>query len=198
MVPFVTPGGDTNHIPSTSKDYRKGNDQEYGLTQDPEEAMENQYLYRASAISTELRGGIVTGDDIQPSIPFSAPPEFQGQPGRWTPEHFFVASIAGCFVSTFSGMAHFSKFDYLSLELEVEGLIQKDEGGWRFTQVTLRPRLRIAPTKEHERAIRLLEKAEKTCLVTRSLASRIVFEPEILVEEEAYESQKLEDSFPVT
>jgi organic hydroperoxide reductase OsmC/OhrA len=160
--------------------------------------MENQYLYRVNAFSTELRGGLVTAEELQPSIPFSAPPEFQGESGRWTPEHFFVAAIAGCFVSTFSGIAHFSKFEFLSFELEVEGTIQKDEGGWRFTQVTLRPRLKIAPARERERAMRLLEKAEKTCLVIRSLTSRVVLEPEILVEEEILEGQKLGNSFPVT
>ena len=160
--------------------------------------MESQYLYRVNAFSTELRGGVVAAEEIQPSIPFSAPPEFQGEPARWTPEHFFLAAVAGCFVSTFSGMAHFSKFEFLSLELEVEGMIQKDEGGWRFTQVTLRPRVKIAPARERERAIRLLEKAEKTCLIIRSLGSRVILEPEIFVEEEALESQRLENSFPIT
>ncbi len=160
--------------------------------------MENQYLYRVNAFSTDLRGGIVTAEEFQPSIPFSVPPEFQGESGRWTPEHFFVAAIAGCFLSTFSGIARLSKFEFLSFELEVEGAIQRDSDGWRFTQVTLRPQLKIALARERERAVRLLEKAEKTCLVIRSLTSRVVLEPEIVVEEEALETQKLGNSCPVT
>jgi organic hydroperoxide reductase OsmC/OhrA len=160
--------------------------------------MEKQYVYRLSASSTTLRSGMVVVEEVQPSIPFSAPPEFQGEPGRWTPEHLFLASIAGCFVSTFSGIANFSKFEFLSLELELEGKIEKDEGGWRFTRVHLRPRLKIALVKDRERATRLLEKAEKTCLVARSLTSQIILEPEIFVEEELLEQQKMENSFPVT
>lgn len=89
--------------------------------------MENHYVYRVSAFSTTVRSGLASVEDIQPPIAFSAPPEFQGEPGRWTPEHFFLASVAGCFVSTFSGIANFSKFDFLSLELEAEGTIEKDE-----------------------------------------------------------------------
>jgi organic hydroperoxide reductase OsmC/OhrA len=160
--------------------------------------MEKQYVYRVSASSTALRSGVAVAEEIQPSIAFSAPLEFQGEPGHWTPEHFFLASVAGCFVSTFSGIANFSKFEFLSLELEAEGTIEKDEGGWRFTRVNLRPRLKIAMEKDRERANRLLEKAEKTCLVARSLTSRIVLEPEVLVEEELVERQKMENSFPVT
>jgi peroxiredoxin-like protein len=140
----------------------------------------------------------VVAEDIEPSITFSAPPEFQGEGGLWTPEHFFVAAVAGCFISTFSGMAHFSQFDFLSLELETEGLIAKDEGGWRFTQVTLRPRLKIAQEKDRERAARLLEKAERSCLVVRSLTTQVTLEPEIVLEEEFIESQKMRNSVPIT
>ena len=160
--------------------------------------MEHQYLYRVNACSTTVRSGTVAVEEIQPAIAFSAPPEFQGEPGQWTPEHFFLASVAGCFVSTFSGIASFSKLDFLSLEVEVEGTIEKDAGGWRFTQVNVRPRLRIAQEMNRERASRLLEKAEKTCLVARSLNSRIVLEPEILVEEELLERQKIGNSISIT
>jgi len=145
--------------------------------------MENQYTYRVNASSTTIRSGLVAPSGIEPSIEFSAPPEFQGKPGYWTPEHFLIAAVAGCFVSTFSGMAHISKLDFLLLDLEVEGTLEREEGGWRFTQFNLRPRLKIDLQKDRDRAIRLLEKAEKTCLVARSLNSRIVLEPEVLIEE---------------
>jgi organic hydroperoxide reductase OsmC/OhrA len=160
--------------------------------------MENHYLYRVNASSTALRGGIVVAEDVEPSITFSAPPEFQGERGLWTPEHFFLASVAGCFISTFSGISHFSKFEFLSLELETEGLIAKDEGGWRFTNVTLRPRLKIAHEKDRERAGRLLEKAERSCLVVRSLTTQVTLEPEIVLEEEFIERQKMGNSVPIT
>lgn len=153
--------------------------------------MEHQYTYRVNASSTTLRSGLASANGIQPPIKFSAPPEFQGEAGCWTPEHLFVAAVAGCFVSTFSGIANASKFEFLSLDLEVEGVLQKEEGGWRFTQVNLRPRLKIALQKDVERANRLLEKAEKTCLVARSLNSRTVLEPEVLVEEVPVEHEKM-------
>ena len=160
--------------------------------------MEKQYVYRVTAASTAVRSGVAIADDVQPSIAFSAPPEFQGETGRWTPEHLFLASVAGCYVSTFSGMAQFSKFEFLSLDLEVEGVLSKEETGWRFAQVNLRPRLKIAQEKDRERASRLLEKAEKTCLIIRSTNSKVILEPELMVEEEVLEREKMGNSIPIS
>ena len=163
--------------------------------------MANRYVYRVAASSTALRGGIASAENIQPSIGFSAPPEFQGQSGQsgsWTPEHFFVTSVASCFVSTFSGMADLSKLEFLLLEVDAEGILAKDEGGWRFTQINLRPRLNIAQEKDRERAGRLLEKAEQKCLIVRSLACPTVLEPEIVVQEEFLERLKMGNSVPIS
>lgn len=160
--------------------------------------MDKQYVYRVTAASTAALGGVAIADEIQPSITFSAPPEFQGEAGRWTPEHLFLASVAGCFVSTFSGIAQFSKFEFLSLDLEVEGVLSKEEGGWRFARVNLHPRLKIAQEKDHDRANRLLEKAEKTCLVVRSINSKVILEPEVIVEEEVLEREKMGNSIPIS
>ena len=104
--------------------------------------MNNTHKYRIRATSTAVRSGLATAEGIEPSIAFSAPPEFKGQAGRWTPEHFLVAAVASCFISTFSGMATNSKFEFVSLELETEGFIAEDQVGWRFREVVLRaPRL---------------------------------------------------------
>ena len=35
--------------------------------------------------------GTVAGDTVGKAIEFSAPPEFHGEPGFWTPEHFLLA-----------------------------------------------------------------------------------------------------------
>jgi organic hydroperoxide reductase OsmC/OhrA len=160
--------------------------------------MEKQYVYRVTAVSTVGLSGVATAEEIQPSIAFSAPPEFQGEAGRWTPEHLFLASVAGCFMSTFSGMAQFSKFEFLSLDLEVEGVLSKEGEGWRFTQVSMQPRLKIAQENDRERANRLLEKAEKTCLVVHSINSKVILEPEVIVEEEVLEREKMGNSIPIS
>ena len=139
------------------------------------------YRYYTSAIWTEGRKGTVSAEGIADPVRFSAPPEFMGEAGTWTPEHFFAAAIASCFVTTFKAIAEFSKFEFLSLQVEVEAILEKEQGGFSFTKVVVQPLLEIAAASEQERALRLLEKAERACLVSRSVKSQIELQPEVLV-----------------
>lgn len=146
--------------------------------------MKDRHEYRVKAVSTVTRSGIVLADGIQPVLAFSAPPEFHGQAGHWTPEHFFVSALASCFLSTFSGGASVSGLSFVSLALDAEGILGADEAGWRFTEVILHPHLKIACEEDRERANRLLHKAEKSCLVARSISCHVSMVPVVEVEEE--------------
>lgn len=145
--------------------------------------MEASHSYQVRAKCTRSRSGVVASDEVPRPISFSAPPEFLGESGVWTPEHFFVAAVVSCYVSNFSGMSEMSKFGFVSLEVEAKGVLEKGREGWRFTEVRLHPALKIAREHDRERANRLLEKAERSCPVTRSISARITVEPTISVAE---------------
>jgi len=150
--------------------------------------METIHKYEVRAKSTRPRSGVVASDAIPQPIIFSAPPEFSGEPHVWTPEHFFMAAIVSCFVVTFSGISELSKFNYVSLEVEAEGTLERDAGGWKFTSIRLFPDLKIAREEDRERGARLLEKAERTCLIARSISAPVSLELTIkLVSEVALE-----------
>lgn len=143
--------------------------------------MNTGYHFASSARWTGGRRGVVEGHGIEPPIDFSAPPEFQGQAGVWTPEHFFTAAVATCFITTFQAIAALSKFEARALEVSAEGQVEKAEGGFRFTRVTVHPVLTITNESDRERALRLLEKTERVCLVSRSLQSRIILDPRVVL-----------------
>jgi len=143
--------------------------------------MEKSYTYRVTTHWTQHKRGIVEGQTIPRTINFAAPPEFGGEPGLWTPEHLLVASVSTCFVSTFRAVAEASKVEFDGVEIETEGMIEKLEVGFRFTKITLRPQVLIHDEKDRERVGRLLEKAERVCLVSRSLACTIVLDAKIMV-----------------
>ena len=67
-----------------------------------------------------------------------------------------------------------------ALELSASGTVDRAGGGLRFTEIVLRPRLTLGPGADRDRAVRVLQKAEKTCLVSASLATPIRLEPEIV------------------
>jgi peroxiredoxin-like protein len=145
--------------------------------------METKYTYHASAQWHRLDRGFVELEHGAPRIiNFSAPPEFGGEPGFWTPEHFLLAAVTTCFVATFRAVATASKLEFQGIEVAADGMIEKDSGGFRFTKINLKPVVIVYAEQERERAQRLLEKAEKLCLVTRSLACTVELESKILAE----------------
>jgi len=141
------------------------------------------YTYRTTARWTEQKRGIVEVEGIPRTINFAAPPEFGGEPGLWSPELLLLAAVSTCFVATLRAVAENSKLTFSSLELAAEGTIEKEEGGFRFTRIALRPVVAIEKENERERLRRLLEKAERVCLVSRSLSCATILEPKILVQE---------------
>jgi peroxiredoxin-like protein len=149
-----------------------------------EDGMESIHEYRVEAIGAGGRNGVVHAEGILPAISFSPPPEFQGEVGRWTPEHFLVAAVASCFISTFEGMAQTSRLEFGSFRLAAEGVLTKQDSGWRFTEIRLRPTVALRKEEDLDRAVRLLEKAEKSCLVARSLQCKITLFPGVQIEEE--------------
>lgn len=146
--------------------------------------MEAQQEYRVNAFGAGGRSGVVHAEGVLSCISFSAPPEFLGEPGRWTPEHFLVAAVASCFVSTFSGIAEKSRMRFVSFNLGAEGVLGNEDGIWRFTEITLRPVVTIPNEEDRGQAIRLLEKAEKSCLIARSLQFKVTLVPVVKVEVE--------------
>jgi len=145
--------------------------------------MDKKFTYHAAAHWTLHKRGIVeAGADIPRTINFAAPPEFGGEPGLWTPEHLWLAAISTCYVATFRAVAEASKVEIHGLEVAVEGLIEKVDGKYQFTKVTLRPTVSIVHEQDYERTGKIIEKAERSCLIARSISAVMVVEPKIVVE----------------
>ncbi len=144
------------------------------------------FSYHVTARWTSHKRGIVEGENIPRTINFAAPPEFGGEPGLWTPEHLLLASVSTCYVATLRAVAEASKLEFNSLELGVDGTVEKQEGGFRFTRIVLHPAVTIEKEEDRERMGRMLEKAERVCLISRSLACPIALEAKIGVAEHAH------------
>lgn len=111
----------------------------------------------------------------------SAPPvEFGGPGGRWSPESLLVAAVADCFVLSFRAIARASKLDWADLHCAVSGTLDRADGKTRFTAFTLHARLVTPQGVDADKAVRLLEKAEASCLITNSLSAATHLTTEVL------------------
>ena len=139
--------------------------------------MNKEHTYRVVAWWSAGKTGLAKSDAAPSAIHFTAPPQFGGLQGRWSPEDLLLGAVAGCFTTTFRALAEYSKFDYADLEVEARGTIRKLDSGYGFTEIVLRPKLTMYDEQEQPRARRMLEKAKGLCLVSRALSIPLKFEP---------------------
>lgn len=129
--------------------------------------------FESAARWTERRKGVAECDQTAQPLEFSAPQEFQGEAGYWTPEHLLLGAVASCFVTTFRAIAELSRFEAAALEVSALGAVLKSAEGFEFGEITLRPVLTIREPGQRERALRLLEKTEQLCLISRALKAPV-------------------------
>jgi peroxiredoxin-like protein len=142
------------------------------------------YFYETEVAWTGERKGELKAPGLE-ILEVATPPEFNGHEGIWSPEHYFVASVNACFMTTFLAIAEMSKLAFLQFSCKARGKLDKVEGvGFQMTEIELRPKLVIRNGRDLERAGRILEKAERNCLITNSIKSVVKMESEVAVAKE--------------
>lgn len=136
------------------------------------------HRYEVHALA-EAEGSVTLDSPALPSLSTAAPPQYDGPGGQWAPETLFVAAVADCFILTFRAVASASKLPWRDIACSAEGVVDRRDGTVQFTELRLRARLSLPAGGDADRGRRLLEKAEKACLVTNSLKCEPVLETEI-------------------
>jgi len=151
----------------------------------------SEHEYQVAAWWTSGRTGIAKSRSSPNAIHFTAPKSFGGLEGRWTPEELLLAAISGCFTTTFRTIVSKAESDFTDLEVEAVATMRKVDCGYIFTEIVLRPVLKIADPEQRERAIDLLNRAARLCLVSRTLDIPLRFEPEVEVTHELARSESV-------
>ena len=127
------------------------------------------HRYVVSSTATP-EGNILLESAGIPPLTTVTPPEFDGPGGLWSPETLLVAAVIDCFLLTFRGIARASRMSWTSVSATCEGTLERPDGVTRFTRFDLRARVVLPPGVSEDQARRILQRAEATCLVTRSLS----------------------------
>ena len=145
--------------------------------------MSDQHQYQVKLNWIEDRKGILQSDVLNSKIEVVTPPEFpKGITGLWSPEHLFVASVNSCFMTTFLAVAENSKLDFTHFECNAVETLERVEGKFCITEITLSPILTIKDEMLKEKGIRIMEMSEKACLISNSITSKVILQPEVRIE----------------
>jgi len=144
--------------------------------------METVHHYEVKLDWESERKGLMSSPVLESNIEVATPPEFpKGIAGIWSPEHLLVAAVNSCLMTTFLAIAENSKFDFINFESKADGKLEKIEGKLMISEIVLTPVLTISNDADKEKALRILQKSEAACLISNSVKSTIVFQPEIKV-----------------
>ncbi|MDR7210255.1 OsmC family protein [Flavobacterium piscis] len=145
--------------------------------------MSDKHKYQVKLNWIEDRKGTLQSDVLNTKIEVVTPPEFpKGIPGLWSPEHLFVASVNSCFMTTFLAVAENSKLEFTNFECNAIGTLDRMEGKFCITEITLSPILTIKDETFRDKGIRVMEMSEKACLISNSITSKVILQPEVRIE----------------
>ena len=120
--------------------------------------------YRAYERAHEVRA------EGKPPIAGSSDPGFRGDPARWNPEELLVASLSQCHMLWFLHLCAVEKVVVTGYEDRPQGVMaETPDGGGRFEEVVLRPRVTLADPGQAGRAAELHEKAHELCFIASSV-----------------------------
>ena len=128
------------------------------------------------------RIGILFSPELNDEMQVATPPQFQnGVEKVWSPEHLFTAAVNSCLMTTFLAVAENSKLEFKKFSSKAHGKLEKIDGRYIMSEITLIPSLTIFREEVRVKAIRILNKSEESCLISNSVRSKIVMTAEIKV-----------------
>lgn len=118
----------------------------------------------------------------KPDFIGTSAPGYMGSPYHYNPEDLLVASLSACHMLTYLAYCANSKVHVLSYSDEAEGLLTQEGKITKFTQVTLRPKIKITRDSNLDRAKELHDKAHHACFIANSVNFTTNIVPEFEVE----------------
>ena len=135
--------------------------------------------YRCVATANASQSVVQVASDGLANLATDAPKEFGGPGDQWSPEALLIAAVADCFVLTFRAIAAPSRVTWHAIDCEATGTLERVDRTPQFTEIRLAIRISVPSDMEEERITRVLEKAEKSCLITNSLNATVHLDVEI-------------------
>ena len=123
----------------------------------------------------------ISAENVQP-IAGSSDPHFRGNPSRWNPEQLLVSAAAQCHMLAYLHLAATNSVVVTAyIDHPTAVMTEDDDGGGRFTDITLHPTVTITDAAQSDLAQRLHQDATKACFIANSLALPVHHDPSTVV-----------------
>jgi organic hydroperoxide reductase OsmC/OhrA len=155
-------------------------------------AQDHQHHYRATLIWTGAAQGATTSYESysreyrmeipgKPPLTGSSDPTYRGDPALWNPEDMLMAALSSCHALSYLALCARVRLPVTAYRDEATGLMDKQDGKIRFTEVVLHPHVMIAAGADVAKALSLHRKAHELCFIANSVNFPVRNEPQVVV-----------------
>jgi len=106
--------------------------------------------------------------ESETALEIAIPKEFDGPGGAWSPEGLFAAALGNCFIATFKVLAQMSKLDFKEIKIDISLEIAPNEEK-KLWVPKAHLKAWLSEPSNPDRALQLMEKASKSCLIMNSV-----------------------------
>ncbi len=116
----------------------------------------------------------------RPDLLGSADPTFRGDPGRWNPELLMLTALAECHLLSYLHVCVTEGVVVTAYVDQAYGAMTTDrDGSGRFTEVVLRPQVKVADAAMVEAATWAHHRANELCFIANSVNFPVRHKPTV-------------------
>jgi peroxiredoxin-like protein len=144
-----------------------------------------EHFFHLTANWPGLRNDIGSIDAGNLKAEVSIPPEMDG-PGIGTnPDEMLLGAAATCYIITLAAMLERSNLEKEALTMESVGVVDVTCGVITYKKIIHKPHIMLkadATEKDESLALRLAEKAETSCMISRAIQGNVEVKLETIIE----------------
>ncbi|ASF41018.1 MULTISPECIES: OsmC family protein [Halobacillus] len=121
--------------------------------------------------------GTIEADKLKTQI--SIPKEMDGPDVGTNPDEMLLGAAATCYIITLGAMVERAGLPLKEMSMDSEGIVDVTDGVITYNKIIHKPRVLLkseASDKDMDKLTKLVEKAEKSCMISRAIEGNVALE----------------------
>ncbi|MFZ0370817.1 MAG: OsmC family protein [Halobacillus sp.] len=121
--------------------------------------------------------GTIEADKLKTQI--SIPKEMDGPDVGTNPDEMLLGAAATCYIITLGAMVERAGLPLKEMSMDSEGIVDVTDGVITYNKIIHKPRVLLkseASDKDMDKLNKLVEKAEKSCMISRAIEGNVALE----------------------
>lgn len=123
--------------------------------------------------------GYIESEKLKTKI--SIPKEMDGPDVGTNPDEMLLGAASTCYIISLAALIERAELPLEEMDMESEGIVDVTDGIFTYQKIIHRPRVVLRPEadeKDLSKLNRLIEKAEKSCMISKAIQGNVELEME--------------------